>query len=75
MRPPVSLMVLVLTAAACGRTKDMPERVDVHDTMPVMKAMRDMNAADSMLDTMPGGEMARGDSTSAMKLLQKKTRR
>ncbi|MBI4500290.1 MAG: hypothetical protein HY700_03925 [Gemmatimonadetes bacterium] len=56
----------------CGRTRDMPEKVEMHDSMPVMRALTDMKAADSMLDTMPGGEMARGDSTAAMKLLRKK---
>ena len=59
-------------ALGCGKTRDMPEKVDMRDSMPVMKAMKDMNAADSMLDTMPGGEMARGDSVAAMKLLKKK---
>ena len=28
--------------------------------------------ADSMLDTMPGGEMARGNDSAVMKLLKKK---
>ena len=28
--------------------------------------------ADSMLDTMPGGEMVRGNDSAAMKLLKKK---
>jgi len=75
MRRKWSLAILFLALPACGRTRDMPEKVEVHDTMPVMKAMQDMKAADSMLDTMPGGEMARGDSASAMKLLKKKARR
>ena len=69
------MLILVLLAGACGKTRDMPEKVEVRDTMPVMKAMQDMHAADSMLDTMPGGEMARGDSASAMKLLKMKARR
>ena len=70
-----SVVLSLLLLAACGKTRDMPEKVEVHDTMPVMKAMQDMQAADSMLDTMPGGEMARGDSASAMNLLKKKARR
>jgi len=53
----------------------MPEKVDLRDTMPVVRAMADMKAADSMLDTMPGGKMARGDSAAAMRLLKRKTHR
>jgi hypothetical protein len=64
--------LVAATFAACGRARDMPEKVEMADSMPVMKAMQDMKAADSMLDTMPGGEMARGDSAAAMKLLKKK---
>ena len=70
------ILAVVLSAAAvacgCGRTRDMPEKVEFRDTMPVARAMHDMKAADSMLDTMPGGEMARGDSAAAMRLLKKK---
>jgi hypothetical protein len=40
--------------------------------MPVARAMYDATARDSMLATIPGGEMARGDSSAARKLLQKK---
>jgi hypothetical protein len=65
-------LALMTGLPACGRTRDMPERVELGDSMPVVKAMKDMRAADSMLDTMPGGEMARGDSAAAMKLLKKK---
>jgi hypothetical protein len=58
----------------CGRARDMPEKVEMADSMPVVRAMQDSKAADSMLDTMPGGEMARGDSAAAMRLLEKKKR-
>ena len=37
----------------------MPEQVEMPDTMEVMRAMQDPAARDAMLDTMPGGEMAR----------------
>jgi len=50
----------------------MPERVEMADTMPVMRAMENAAARDSMLDTMPGGEMVRGDSAAAMRLLKEK---
>jgi len=58
--------------AGCGRERDMPERAEMPDSMPVVRAMHRPAACDSMLDTLPGGEMARGDSTAAMKLLKKK---
>ena len=61
-----------VVALGCGRTRDMPEKVEMHDSMPVIRAMKDMKAADSMLDTVPGGKMARGDSAASMKLLKKK---
>ena len=34
--------------------------------------MQDPAARDAMLDTMPGGEMARGDSAAEMRLLDSK---
>ena len=37
----------------------MPEQLEMPDTMEVMRAMQDPAARDAMLDTMPGGEMAR----------------
>jgi len=64
---------LVLTSlAGCGGEREMAERVEMPDSMPVMRAMQDAEARDSMMDTMPGGEMARGDSLAEMKLLKKK---
>ena len=63
---------LLVIAAGCGRTRDMSERADMTDSMQVKRATQSMKAADSMLDTMPGGEMARGDSTATMRLLKKK---
>ena len=63
---------IVLMLAACGREGDMPEHVEMPDTMQVMRAMHDAAARDSMLDTMPGGEMARGDSAAEMRLLDRK---
>jgi hypothetical protein len=65
-------LVSIASLLGCGQARDMPEKVEIRDSMPVMRAMQDMKAADSMLDTMPGGEMARGDSAAAMKLLKKK---
>ena len=62
----------VLAVGGCGRERDMPETAQMADSMPVMRAIGDRMAADSMLDTMPGGEMARGDSMASLKLLKKK---
>ena len=64
--------VALLAAAACGRERDMAEKVEMPDTIPIVRAMEDAAARDSMLDTIPGGEMARGDSTAAMRLLKSK---
>ncbi len=65
-------LVAALLLLGCGRERDMPEKAEMPDSMPVARAMHDAGARDSMLDTIPGGEMARGDSASAMKLLKKK---
>jgi hypothetical protein len=61
-----------LLAVACGRERDMPETMELPDSMPVIRALEDARVRDSLLDTMPGGEMARGDSTAAAKLLEQK---
>jgi hypothetical protein len=67
------LAVAALSASDCGgREGDMPEKVEMPDTATVMRAMQDAEARDSMLDTIPGGEMARGDSAAEMRLLEKK---
>jgi hypothetical protein len=58
--------------AACGREGDMPETMEVQDSMPVIRALQSEGARDSMLDTMPGGEMVRGDSAAATRLLKEK---
>jgi hypothetical protein len=50
----------------------MPEHVDLSDSTQVRRAMENRRAADSMLDSMPGGKMARGDSAATMQLLKKK---
>ena len=71
-RVSVAMVLASMVAAACGRERDMPERAEMADTMPVMRAMEDAAARDSMLDTMPGGEMVRGDSAAAMRLLKEK---
>lgn len=67
-----ALALASLALAGCGREQEMANEVEMPDSMPIMRAMQDAGARDSMLDTMPGGEMARGDSLAEMKLLKKK---
>lgn len=64
--------VLVTGLAACGADRDMAESADMPDAARVHRALADREARDSMLDTLPGGEMARGDTAAARKLLQEK---
>lgn len=62
----------VAWVVACGKEQDMPERMEMPDTMDVMRAMNDEEMRDSLMDVMPGGEMARGDSATAAELLRDK---
>ncbi|UCC73168.1 MAG: hypothetical protein JSV86_00965 [Gemmatimonadota bacterium] len=72
MRTTLLLTTMAALAVACGRERDMPERVEMPDSAAVMRALSSEAALDSMLDTIPGGEMARGDSATAAALLKKK---
>jgi hypothetical protein len=72
MRKALLLSAAVAIAVACGQERDMPERVEMPDSAAVMRALSSEAAMDSMLDTIPGGEMARGDSATAAELLKKK---
>ncbi|MGD8281810.1 MAG: hypothetical protein PVI31_05715 [Gemmatimonadota bacterium] len=68
---PLALAAVALTAG-CGTERDMPERLEMPDTMDVVRAMHDEAVRDSLMDVMPGGEMVRGDSAAAMELLERK---
>lgn len=68
-RVALSMLVVVLS---CGEERDMPETVEMPDQQAVERAMHDHNDRDALLDTMPGGEMVRGDSLAEMKLLEEK---
>ena len=68
----IVLAFAVLWIAGCKEEREMAESMEIPDTMVVKRAMEDAAARDALLDTMPGGEMARGDSTAEMKLLKKK---
>jgi len=63
-------VALALFAAACGKNRPMADKAE----MPSMDSTAMMSPArmDSMLDTMPGGEMVRGSDSATMKLLKKK---
>ena len=66
------LLATLALLMGCRPQRDAAERMDMPDSMPVVRAMTDSAALDRMLDTMPGGEMARGDSAASMQLLKKK---
>jgi hypothetical protein len=55
---------------ACDENRPMADQVE----MPPVDSgtLTDMSRVDSMLDTMPGGEMVRGNDSAAMRLLKKK---
>ena len=65
------LAAAVIGIAGCRENRPMADRVE----MPVMDSAvaADPMKADSMLDTMPGGEMVRGNDSAAVRLLRKKT--
>jgi hypothetical protein len=69
---PACAAAALLGASACGMERDLPERAETPDTAEINRAMHDPAMRDSMLDVMPGGEMARGDSAASMRLLEKK---
>jgi len=64
-------LLIVVAALACRKNRDMADRT----VMPPADSMiKNPMKADSMLDTMPGGEMARGNDSATMHLLKKKKR-
>lgn len=69
-------LALVSTSAlslhGCGRDREMAESAEMPDSMEVRRALEDPTSRDVMLDTMPGGEMVRGDSAIERHLLEDK---
>jgi hypothetical protein len=63
-------MVLGLAALACRENRPMADRFE--RPLADSGVMPDPMKADSLLDTMPGGEMVRGNDSAAMRLLKKK---
>lgn len=61
-----------ITLLGCDKEREMPDDLTMPDSMPVIHAMQEEGTRSALLDTMPGGEMARGDSVAEMKLLKKK---
>ena len=63
-------LILVALLPACQRNRPMADQVEMPhpDSAMVANPMK----VDSMLDTMPGGEMARGNDSAAMRLVKKK---
>lgn len=67
-----AISILLVSATACTTERDMPDSVEMTDTMEVIRALEDPDERDALLDTMPGGEMVRGDSAAEMNLLKEK---
>jgi len=64
------LVALALVVAACRHNRPMADKVEVrHMDSTVLTNRARM---DSMLDTMPGGAMVKGNDSAAHRLLQKK---
>ena len=68
----VGLVALLTAFAACERDRDMAPSADMPDTSVLRDALREPAARDALMDTMPGGEMARGDSLAESELLEEK---
>lgn len=64
-------VALLAALAGCERQSDMAESLDVPDSVAAA-AMDDPEARAGLLDTMPGGEMAVGDSAMEADLLEEK---
>lgn len=58
--------------AGCESQREMTESMDMADTMAVHRALEEPARRGALLDTMPGGEMAIGDSVAEMELLKDK---
>jgi hypothetical protein len=65
------VVALVVLLAACRENRPTADRVEMPLTDSTM--MTDPMKADRMLDTMPGGEMVRGNDSAAMRFVRHKT--
>ena len=64
--------VPALLTAGCEEDREMAEQMEMPDPTQIMEVLGDEVMMDSMLDVMPGGEMVRGDSAAAERLLRRK---
>ena len=64
------IFLLLLAALACRENRPTADRTVMPPADSTM--IRDPMKADSMLDTMPGGEMVRGNDSATMRLIKKK---
>ena len=71
VRRDLAFVIALIGFAACRENRPMADQVE----MPTMDSgvAADPMKVDSMLDTMPGGEMVRGNDSAAVRLLKKKT--
>lgn len=65
-----AVAAIVLAALACTRDRPMADKVEL--AHPDSMIMAQPMSMDSLLDTMPGGEMVRGNDSAAARLLRKK---
>ncbi|MGH7698940.1 MAG: hypothetical protein ACREMJ_00240 [Gemmatimonadales bacterium] len=65
-----TVALLALAALACRENRPMADRVELPHVDSAM--LTDMPKLDSLLDTMPGGEMVRGNESAAMRLIKRK---
>ena len=64
------IVLLSLATLSCRENRPTADRTVMPPADSTM--MHDKMKADSMLDTMPGGEMVRGNDSAAMRLIKKK---
>lgn len=64
------LVALAVLLAACRENRPTADRVEM--PLPDSTMVTDPMKADSMLDTMPGGEMVRGNDSATMRFVRNK---
>lgn len=66
------VLAYLAVVPGCRKDREMAEQLEMPDSTEIMEALTNRAMQDSMLDVMPGGEMARGDSAAAERLLREK---
>jgi hypothetical protein len=67
------VVTLAVLLAACRENRPIADRVEIPLTDSTL--MTDPMKADRMLDTMPGGEMVRGNDAAARRFVRNKAAR